>query len=39
MNIQEKDRAYIANTYARFPVVIKHTKSNGVPWVKEDKRK
>ncbi|MBR7098079.1 MAG: acetylornithine/succinylornithine family transaminase [Clostridia bacterium] len=23
MNIQEKDQAYIANTYARFPVVIK----------------
>lgn len=28
MNIQEKDQAYIANTYARFPVVIKSGKGS-----------
>ena len=28
MNIQQKDQAYIANTYARFPVVIKSGKGS-----------
>ncbi len=36
MKIQEKDRAYVANTYARFPVVIKRGKGSLV-WDENEK--
>ena len=37
MNIQEKDQAYVANTYARFPVVIKRGEGSLV-WDENDKQ-
>ena len=37
MNIQEKDQAYVANTYARFPVVIKRGEGSLV-WDEAEKQ-
>ena len=37
MNIQEKDQAYVANTYARFPVVIKRGEGSLV-WDENEKQ-
>ena len=37
MNVKEKDKAYIAGTYSRFPVVLTHGKGSYV-WDEDGRR-